>query len=394
MKLALFLAAVPVLWAQSPEAVLRRALAAKTGSVTLPSGTIEITREILLAPDAHDLDIKGANTTIRAAGTFRGRALIALSGGRNIRIHDVVLDGNREAVGRLSVLPPSGTMLSRFVADNGIVAEGVTGLAIGPLKVSKIAGFAILVNAGHNVQIDRVDVTESGGLNPQRKNNGTGGIALEEGTTDFSIRNCLFGTIRGDGVTIRGSQQGRISENEFRAMARDAVHVSRGAGIAIADNHAEQIGIPVEEVDAAGALCMRLEQFQNGEVTGNTCSEALLGAMTISGLQNRIANNRFTGLNQAHRDAAGIFLASGASQITVEANEISGSGMSLHCVGAAPDVNKNDFKALRNDCSDEASVAGLRNYPFATRDTAFTTFRHGIFSQSSTTNISPSRHDE
>lgn len=357
---AALLAAAPLMWAQTPEAALRRALVAKTGTVTLPSGTIEISREILLPPDAHDLDIKGSGTTIRAADTFRGRALVAITGGRNIKLRDITLDGNREAVGHLGNLPPSGTMLSRFVADNGIVVEGVTGLEIGAVKAIHIAGFAILINASHTVQIHHVDITESGGFGPQRKNNATGGIAIEEDTTDFQVHGCLFGTLRGTGVTVRKSARGKIFENEFRAIARDAVHVNHGSGIAITNNHAEQIGIPVEEVDAIGSLCMRLEEFQDGEVSGNTCSEALLGAVTISGARNKITGNHFTGLNISHRDTPGVYLAPGAKDVTVEGNEISGTGMSLHCVGAAPDVNKSDFRAIKNDCSDEASVAALR----------------------------------
>jgi hypothetical protein len=34
--------------------------------------------------------------------------------------------------------------------------------------------------------------------------------------------------------------------------------------------------------------------------------------------------------------------------------------MSMHCVGAAPDVAAGANKVLKNDCSDEASVALLR----------------------------------
>lgn len=360
MNLALaLLALASMTFAQTPEAALRRALTAKTGTVTLPAGTIEISREVLLPPDAHDLEIKGSNTTIRAADTFRGRALIAITGGRNIRIHDLTLDGNREAVGHLGTLPPSGTMLSHFVADNGIVSEGVTGLEIGPMKAIKIAGFAVLINGSHNVRIHQVDITESGGYGPQRRNNATGGIAIEEDTSDFRIERCLFGTIRGTGITVRRSASGQILENEIRAVARDAIHVNHGSGITISNNHAEQVGIPVEEVDAIGSLCLRLEQFRSGEVSGNTCSEALMGALTISGGQDKITGNHFTGLNQSRRDTPGVYLASGAKDVTVEGNEISGHGMSLHCVGAAPDVGKNDFRALKNDCSDEASVAFL-----------------------------------
>jgi uncharacterized Zn-binding protein involved in type VI secretion len=105
---------------------------------------------------------------------------------------------------------------------------------------------------------------------------------------------------------------------------------------------------------------MKLERFNNGQVTGNTCAEALLGAISIGGLSDKISANHFTGLNVARRDAPGLFLASGSKDITIDGNEVSGNGMSLHCVGAAPDVPAGANKVLKNDCSDEASVALLR----------------------------------
>jgi hypothetical protein len=358
---ALTLAAVPSLSAaDNPEAVLRRALAGKTGAVTLPSGTIEISREIVLAPDAHDLDIRGSGTVIKASDAFRGRALIVIPGGKNIRIRDLTLDGNREVIGHLMSIPPAGTLLSRFVPDNGIVAEGVAGLEIGPMKAKHIAGFAIIAGSSHEVRIHHVDITESGGFNSQRKNAAGGGIAIEEVTSDFEIHGCLFGTIRGTAITVRSSQRGKIFENEFRAIARDAIDVTQATGVSIDNNHAEQIGIPLEEVDAQGALCMRLERFDRGQVTGNTCSEALLGAVSIGGAMDKISGNHFTGLNVGRRDSSGIFLAPGSKDITVEGNEVSGNGMSLRCVGAAPEVAASANKVLKNECSDEASVAMLR----------------------------------
>src|SRR4051794_26896334 len=97
----LLVATIPVLLAAAdPEAQLRTALLAKTGAVALPAGAIEISREIVLPSDAHDLDLRGPNPTIKAAATFRGRALIVIPAGKNIKIHDVSLDGNRDAIAR------------------------------------------------------------------------------------------------------------------------------------------------------------------------------------------------------------------------------------------------------------------------------------------------------
>ena len=307
---AALLAAVG-LQAQTTELALRKALAAKTGSVTLPAGEIEIAREIVMATDAHDLDIRGAGTTIKAAAAFRGRALLIFPAGKNIKIHDLALDGNRDAVGRMIGLAPSGTMYSRFMPNNGILAEGVTGLEIAQVKATDIAGFTILVNAGHNVRIHDVEITDSGGFNAQRRNNATGGILLEEGTADFAISRCLLGTIRGNGITLRSVARGRIFENEFRTLARDAIQAIEATAVAIENNNAAQLGFPIEEVDAPGAICMRLDAFTDGQVKDNTCSEAVLGAVSIAGSHNTISGNHLTGLNAAHRDTAGIYLEAG-----------------------------------------------------------------------------------
>jgi hypothetical protein len=359
MKLVLAIALSSCLYG-ADDTALRKALTTKTGVVTLPAGEFEVAREIMLPGDAHDLEIRGSNTTLKASNEFRGRALLVLLNGKNIRIHGLSLDGNRDAVGRMYSLPPLGTMFSRFVPSNGIVAENANGLEISDVKANHFAGFAILINSSKAVRLHDIDVTNSGSFNATRHNNGTGGIEIEEGTADFQISRCAFASIRGNAITIRSSENGRIFENEIRSVAREAVHAEKATGVMIENNHIEQVGFPVEEVDAPGALCMRLEQFDAGSVKDNTCNEALLGGISINGAGNKITGNHLLGLNGARRDVAGIFLGSGSKNNTVDANEVSGAAMSMHCVGAAPDVPATANKVLKNDCSDEASVAVLR----------------------------------
>jgi hypothetical protein len=290
--------------AADPETQLRTALAAKTGVVSLPAGTIEISREIVLPSDAHDLEIKGSGTTIRAAATFRGRALIVLPAGKNINIHDLALDGNRDAVSRPTGLPPSEAMFSRFTQNNGILAEGVTGLEIGKVKARAIAGFTILVNAGHTVKIHDIEITGSGGLNARKRNNTTGGILLEEGTTDFEVTQCHLADVRGNGIWTHSlyrsarNARGRIAGNEFAMIARDAIQVGHATEIRVENNRGRAIGYPTGEVDlesqafpvavdTAGNVdksvyrnnqfeeidgkCFDLDGFHDGEVSGNTC---------------------------------------------------------------------------------------------------------------------------
>ena len=288
--------------AATPEAQLRVALEAKTGIVTLPAGTIEISRDIVLPADAHDLDIRGAMTTIKAAPTFRGRALIVIPAGKNIKVHDLSLDGNRDAIGRPLGLAPSETMFSRFTPNNGLLAEGVTGLEVSGVKATGIAGFAILVNSSHTVRIHDIQITASGGLNLRKTNNATGGILIEEGTTDFEVLDCRIAGVRGNGIwthslyTSTRNARGRIAGNEFAMIARDAIQVGHATEVRVENNRGRMIGYPVEEVDLQGqpvavdtagnvdrsvyrdnrfeeidGKCFDLDGFHDGEVSGNTC---------------------------------------------------------------------------------------------------------------------------
>jgi len=383
---------LPVALSAAPtESDLRRALAAKTGAVTLPAGEIEIAREIQLPPDAHDLDIRGVGTTIKASAAFRGRALLVLPAGKNIRIRDLSLDGNRDAVARMIGQPPAGTMYSRFFPDNGIVAEGVTGLEIGPLKATRIAGFTVLVNSSHTVRLHDVEMTESGGFNAMRRNNSAGGILIEENTTDFEIRKCLFGKLRGNGITVRSSQRGQILENELAVLAGDGIRLGPAGEITVENNRARQIGYPADEADTFGTSlpaalsatagvdhslihgnefeeiagrCFGLENLADSEVSANTCTETPFGAVTLSGARNNVSGNHLRRLNLTHRDdpeilRAGIYLAAGASGNIVGNNEIGGYGMSRHCIGMAPEVPAAANRIAKNECSDEASVARL-----------------------------------
>jgi hypothetical protein len=223
------------------------------------------------------------------------------------------------------------------------VAESVTGLEIFNLRAMRIPTFAVLVNSGHNVRLHDIEVADSGGFNPQHRNSGAGGIALEENTTDFEIRHCRFGGLRGTAVTLRATEHGRVADNEFAVIARDGIRVSDSKSIAIEGNGIRQIGFPTEEVDLR-ATCITFVQVTAGEIKNNTCAETLLGAIAIHGSDNKVVLNHLTALNIAHRDVSGIYLEPGSTKIII--------------------------------------------------DTALTSFRYGIFPQSSTSSISPSRQVE
>ncbi len=437
--------------AQAPETLLRTALAAKTGAVKLPAGVVEVSREIVLPGDAHDLDIRGAGTTIKASAAFRGRALLVISAGKNIKIHDLALDGNRDAIARPLGLLPSDAMFSRVTPNNGILAEGVSDLEVTGVKAVRIAGFAILVNAGHGVHIHNVEISDSGGLNAAQHNNTTGGILLEEGTTDFEVIDCRIGNVRGNGIWTHAlyrsprNARGRIAGNEFAMIARDAVQVGHATEIRVENNRGRSIGFPAQDVDPQGqpvavdtagnvdksvyrnnqfeevdGKCFDLDGFHDGEISGNTCLNLdtvghypfgnfglvmnntnpdmqsrniritgntidgmRFGAIFIIGSGHTVSGNHLMHLNLAHCNdpgpidcgavpnqpdilRTGIYLGAGAERPdvakgnVVEGNEISGYGMSRHCVGAGPGVSLAANTVTKNECSDESAVARAR----------------------------------
>src|SRR5450755_373013 len=79
------------------EADLLKALELRTGVAVLPAGDFTLTREILIE-GAHDLEIRGSGTRIRAATTFDGRAMIRFAKSNRVRIHKIEIDGNRVAL--------------------------------------------------------------------------------------------------------------------------------------------------------------------------------------------------------------------------------------------------------------------------------------------------------
>ena len=374
------------------EADLRKALATKTGRVVLPEGTFEISREIVLPADAHDLDIVGPGVTLKAAATFRGRALLVIPQGSNIRIFGLALDGNRESVGRLTGPPPAGTLFSRFVANNGILAEGVKGLEISTIQATYIAGFTILVKGGSKVNIHEVEITESGGLDGRRRNNGSGGILLEESVTDFEISRCLFGKVRGNGIWLTSDagsppvSHGRIYENEFSILAGSAVVMRNADAIEVEENTAKMLGFPSEEVDTVDSLlpagiaargrvshlgvrdnhfeqisgrCMAFNGLTDSEIATNDCKDVLFNAVVLTGSRNTVNVNHFLDVNKSNKSDpeslhAGVYLGASARDNTIEGNEISGPGISQHCV-VGPGAAAN--RAARNECSDLTTVA-------------------------------------
>ena len=193
---------------------------------------------------------------------------------------------------------------ARFTTGNGILALGVEGLKVERIHVRNVSGFAVLVNASRRVEISDCDVTASGGQNAAGRNNATGGILLEEGTTGFRVMRCRLTGIRGNGIwthslyTSARNGRGAIADNWFHDIGRDAIQVGHAYSVRVEGNAGDHIGFPIENVDIEGRAipvaidtagnvsassyignrfeeingkCIDLDGFHDGEVSGNTC---------------------------------------------------------------------------------------------------------------------------
>jgi Right handed beta helix region len=269
---------------------------------TFPAGITEVHSEIAIEADS---EVSGApeGTVLRAAADFSGRALLVVKGD-GVRIRDLAIDGNREALEVRAGLPGYDTPFSRFTRNNGVLAEGTAGLSVDNVSFRRIAGFAVLVSRGRNVNIQRVRIEESGSRNPAGRNNTTGGILLEEGTTDFRVADCELRDIRGNGIwthslyTSPRNARGVFVGILFRAIGRDALQVGHATHMRVERNRGRWIGFPVETVDMEGGAipvavdtagnvdesvyagnvfhdvngkCFDLDGFHDGVVRGNVC---------------------------------------------------------------------------------------------------------------------------
>lgn len=286
------------------EVDIRRALA--TGRVMLPPGVVEVHSE-LAAPDGiQGLEVRGqgASSILRAAADFRGRAIFTVKSGSRVRFSDFAIEGARDKLEQRLGLPPYDQPFSRFYSNNGILIDGVTEVAIAGVYFRQVAGFPILVSASKGVRVERVSIEDSGSRNAAGRNNTTGGILLEEGTSDFQVTDCEFRNIRGTGVwthslyTSPRNSDGLIALNRFEQIGRDAIQVGHATRVRVERNTGERIGYPEPEVDVENRAvpvaidtagntdrsvysenrfreingkCIDLDGFHHGEVTGNVC---------------------------------------------------------------------------------------------------------------------------
>src|ERR1700680_3269457 len=159
-------------------------------SIRLPAGIAEVHTEWPVPEGVHDLEVIGSGSILRAAADFHGRAIFAVKAGTRIQFRDFTIDGNRGALEQRVGLPGSDTAFRRFTVNNGILIEGSTDVKISNVNFRQVPGIAIVVSGLKQVRIERVRIEERGSRNAAGRNNTTGGILLEEGTSDFQVVDC------------------------------------------------------------------------------------------------------------------------------------------------------------------------------------------------------------
>ena len=263
-----------------------------------------------------------AGSVLRASARFRGRGLVVLGSGSTLE--GVTIDGNRRSTGMRLPIAPSDQAFVNFYPTNGIVSVNAENIVVRRVNIRQVPNFAILISGARNVRIERVSITNSGSLNAAGGNNTTGGILLEEGTSDFVVKNCLLQNVLGNGIwthsmyTSPRNARGRITRNRFITIGRDAIQVGHATEVRVDNNSGSRIGYPHTVVDMAGGgmpvaidtagnvdktiyeqnrfeeingKCIDLDGFHHGDVRANTCTNRLAATQYPYGHFGIVFNN-------------------------------------------------------------------------------------------------------
>ena len=362
---------------RSPEAQLRQTLATHaTGVIHLPPGEIEISSELTLAPRAHDLEIAGSGTRLKAADNFKGRAILVLENAERIRLHDFMLDGNRVKLAKPLEMAPPENAFRVWYPNNGILANKVAGLEIERMELSDVVNFPILISQSSKVRIRSMAILNSGSKNARGRNNLSGGILLEEGTSDFEVRDSTFRGILGNALwthsNFRAPRQeaGVFAGNKFDTIGRDAIQVGHATRVSVDGNTGINIGYPVDivdienqgtpvAIDTAGNVdnstyarnefkeingqCIDLDGFHDGIVEKNICTNS-------KGVEAYPFGGSAIVMNNTHPETH-------SSNIEIRGNVIEGSKFGgLFLMGSGNRVIDNVFLGLNLAHGDEPEM--------------------------------------
>lgn len=240
------------------------------------------------------------NQTLTATTDPNAKAVLHIQGQNQVRIRNVTIDGRRDQLHRAFPIAENGAPFIDYYPLNGIAIDRSSDVLIENVTLRNVTNLAIVVARSSNVKILRITVEDSGSLDKRGLNNTTGGILIEEGTTNFEVRECRLSRIRGNAIWTHSysvsprNRDGIIVNNEIDTAGRDGVQVGHATNVRVADNVIRNIGYPASIVDGepvgidtAGNVdtteyrtnrlfeingkCFDLDGFHDGGVICNLC---------------------------------------------------------------------------------------------------------------------------
>jgi hypothetical protein len=258
----------------------------------LPAGIVELDRPMDVAPG---MELRGApgGTTLHMANGFQGAAAVVVQGD-NVRLHDFEIDGNRAALEMRQGLPEYDQPFSRFTTRNGILVDGKSRVQIDHVRLRNVSGFAILASRTAYLQASRITVIDSGSRNPAGRNNATGGILVEEGSSHFVVEASSFRNILGNALWTHSlyrsarNRDGVFARNQIDRVGRDAIQAGHATAMRVEDNIMTHVGFPVDATDLeARAIPVGIDTAGNVDATayvGNRIAEINGKCMDLDGL--------------------------------------------------------------------------------------------------------------
>lgn len=318
------------------EAAIQAQLDAGKTTITLPAGMVSVHRPIVLPRGARGLRISGhpSGTILKVARDFEGRAVLVGKDLEGVALTAFEIDGNRDQLPPHPLgIPPWEDRFIDFYDRNGIVVERSSRVQVAGVRFRRVSNFPLIISSSSNVTISAVRITDSGSLNTKGRNNTSGGILLEDGTSDFTVRSSTFLRIRGNAVWTHSraesprNARGLISGNTFSYIGRDAIQVGHATEVRVERNRGSKIGYPSDVIDSeaqawpvgidtAGDVdksvysgnvfhelngkCIDLDGFHHGEVSRNTCINSLPPESYPYGHCAVVMNNTYPKMRSEH----------------------------------------------------------------------------------------------
>lgn len=332
------------------ESRLRGLLSSKnTGIIRLPRGTIEVSSELTLAPGAHDLEIAGNETRLKAADNFKGRAVLVLENAGRIHLHDLEIEGNRAKLAKPLEMAPPENAFQVWYPDNGLLVNQVAGLQIETVRISNVVNFPILVSRSSQVRIHGATIEDSGSRNARGRNNLSGGILFEEGCSNFEVTESAFRRILGNALWTHSNfraprqQDGAFTRNRFDTIGRDALQAGHATRLRISENTGSNIGFPFAGVDVENqGIPIAIDtagDVDHSEYSGNSFDEVNGQCINLDGFHDGVVReNRCTNRKTAADYPHGSF------------------GMAMN--NAHPETHSNNIE-IRNNTIDGSKFGGL-----------------------------------